>query len=177
MVALAGIDHDTLHRRLGHPSDNVLRHLRKHTEKCPIVETPKRNSICRGCAEGKMPSQSHPIDNRRASKPFELIHVDLKSFPVPSYHKYEHAILFYDDYTSYSWEICLRTKANALPSTRQRIAYVETQYDAKIIKWKSDSGGELKSLAYTNMLKDCGIEIIPSAPHIHQQNGRAERII
>ncbi|PIL22579.1 hypothetical protein GSI_15268 [Ganoderma sinense ZZ0214-1] len=27
------------------------------------------------------------------------------------------------------------------------------------------------------MLKDKGIEIIPSAPHIHQQNGRAERII
>ena len=27
------------------------------------------------------------------------------------------------------------------------------------------------------MLKDRGIEIIPSAPHIHQQNGRAEHII
>ncbi|PIL29084.1 hypothetical protein GSI_09132 [Ganoderma sinense ZZ0214-1] len=124
-----------------------------------------------------MPSQSHPIDYRRASKPFELIHVDLKSFPVPSYHKYQHEILLYDDYSSYTWSISLRTKDNALQSTRQWFSYVETQYGAKVIKWKSDSGGELKSHAFTNMLKDKGIEIIPSAPHIHQQNGRAERII
>ncbi len=124
-----------------------------------------------------MPLQSHLIDNWRASKPFELIHVDLKSFPVLSYHKYQHAILFYDDYTSYTWEICLRTKDNALQSTRQWFSYVETQYNAKVIKWKSDSGGKLKSFPFTNMLKDQGIEIIPSAPHIHQQNGRAELII
>ncbi|PIL27390.1 hypothetical protein GSI_10538 [Ganoderma sinense ZZ0214-1] len=124
-----------------------------------------------------MPSQSHPIDYRRASKPFELIHVDLKSFPVPSYHKYQHEILLYDDYSSYAWSISLRTKDNALQSTRQWFSYVETQYGAKVTKWKSDSGGELKSHAFTNMLKDKGIEIIPSAPHIHQQNGRAERII
>ena len=110
-------------------------------------------------------------------KPFELVHTDLKEFPVPSYHKHKYAILYYDDYTSHVWTIKLRTKDTALQSTRQWLTYVENQYGAKVQKWKSDAGGELKSKAFTNMLKDRGIEIITSAPNIHQQNGRAERII
>ena len=78
---------------------------------------------------------------------------------------------------SYAWNIGLRTKDAALHVTRQWLTYIENQFGAKVQKWKSDSGGELKSTAFTNMLKDRGIEIITSAPHIHQQNGRAERII
>ena len=177
VTALEAVDYDTLHRRFAHPSRDVLKHARKHTEKCPPVEFPKKDSICRGCAEGKMPSQSHPLDTRRATRPFEIIHTDLKEFPIPSYHKYKYEILYYDDYTSYAWTIGLRTKDAALHVTRQWLTYIENQFGAKVQKWKSDSGGELKSTAFTNMLKDRGIEIITSAPHIHQQNGRAERII
>ena len=64
VTAHEAVDYNTLHRRFGHPSRDVLRHARKHTEKCPHVEIPKEDSICRGCAEGKMPSQSHPLDTR-----------------------------------------------------------------------------------------------------------------
>ena len=174
ITAFEAVDYDTLHRRLGHPSRDVLRHARKHTDKCPHVEFPKEDSICRGCAEGKMPSQSYPLDLRQASKPFELVHTDLKEFPVPSYHKHKYTILYYDDYTSHVWTVKLHTKDTALQSTRQWLTYVENQYGAKVQKWKSDAGGELKSKAFTNMLKDRGIEIITSAPNIHQQNGRAE---
>ena len=121
-----------------------------------------------------MPAQTHPLDIRRASRPFELIHIDLKEFPVLSYHKKKYEILYFDDYTSHTWTIGLRTKDTALPVTQQWLTYVENQYGAKVQKWKSDSGGELKSKAFRDMLKDRGIEIITSAPHIHQQNGRAE---
>ena len=41
----------------------------------------------------------------------------------------------------------------------------------------SDAGGEYKSEAFDNMLKDKGIKILQSVPHTAQQNGRAERII
>ena len=118
-----------------------------------------------------MPSQPHALDIRRATRPFEIVHVDLKEFPVPSYHKYKYEILYYDDYTSHVWTVGLKTKDTALATTRQWLTYVENQFNAKVQKWKSDSGGELKSHSLVNMLKDCRIEIIPSAPHIHQQNG------
>ena len=100
--------------------------------------------------------------------------MDLKEFPVPSYHKYKYEILYYDDFTSYAWSIGLCTKDTALQTTRQWLTFVENQYGVKVQKWKSDSGGELKSHTFTNMLKDRGIDIIPSAPHIHQQNGCTE---
>jgi transposase InsO family protein len=54
---------------------------------------------------------------------------------------------------------------------------VETKYQTKVQKWRSDSGGEFKSKAFGLMLKERGIEVLLSVPHAHQQNGRAERII
>jgi len=124
-----------------------------------------------------MTSKSFPTSNERASEPFELIHSDLKSFPIESYHKYKYAIVFYNDYTPQAWTINLRTKDAALPATKQFIQMVEVKYQARIQKWKSDAGGEYKSKAFIEMLKDRGIEILQSVPHVHQQNGRAECII
>ena len=60
---------------------------------------------------------------------------------------------------------------------RSFIAMIETKYETKVRRWMSDAGGEYKSKAFLDMLKDKGIEILQSAPHAHQQNGRAERII
>lgn len=54
---------------------------------------------------------------------------------------------------------------------------VENKYHAKVKQWMSDGGGEYKSKAFDDMLKDKGIEILQSAPNTHQQNGRAERLI
>ena len=118
-----------------------------------------------------------PTSDKRASEPFELIHSDLKSFPIESYRKYKYSIVYYDDYTSQAWTINLRTKDAALAATKQFIAMVETQYQARIVNWKSDAGGEYTSKAFTEMLKDRGIRILQSVPHAHQQNGRAERLI
>ena len=120
---------------------------------------------------------STPLPPVRAEKPFELIHSDLKSFPIESYRKYKYAIVFYDDCSSHAWTMNLRTKDAAINATKQFIAMVENKYDVKIKKWMSDAGGEYKSNVFIKMLKDKGIEILQSIPHAHQQNGRAERII
>jgi hypothetical protein len=54
---------------------------------------------------------------------------------------------------------------------------VKTKYQTKVQKWRSDSGGEFKSKAFSLMLKERGIEVILSVSHAHQQNRRAEQII
>ncbi|KAL7284521.1 hypothetical protein ACG7TL_001812 [Trametes sanguinea] len=171
------IDYQTMHRRLGHPSKDVLRHAREHIADFPTIKFPKEEPLCRGCAEGKMPLRSFPPSTRRASRPFELIHSDLKSFPVDSYHKYKYAIMFLDDHTSYAWAVCLRSKDAALTATKHFLANVENQFKTKVQKWMSDGGGEYKSKAFDNLLKDKGIEILQSVPHQPQQNGRAERLM
>jgi len=170
------IDYQTVHRRLAHPSDEVLRRAKKHIKDFPEIQIPKEH-ICPGCAQGKMPQKSFAPSGLRASKPFELIHSDLKSFPIESYRKFKYCIVFYDDYTSHAWTMNLRTKDAALHATKQFLAMVKNQFKTQIQGWMSDAGGEYTSKAFQEMLKNEGIRILQSVPHAHQQNGRAERII
>ena len=172
------VDYDLMHRRLGHPSKDVLRHAKEHTRGFPKgIIIPTDSGICPGCAQGKMPAASHPPSSSRATKPFERIHSDLKSFPIESYHKYKYFVVFFDDYTSYAWITLLRNKASAITALKQWMALVKTKYSATIKEWMSDAGGEYKSDAFIKELKDNGITILQSAPHTPQQNGRAERFM
>lgn len=109
-IYLASVDYELLHHHMGHPSKEVLKAAQKHTKDFPDVEIPKHDLICPGCQLGKRPNQSFPHTKHRASIPFELIHLDIKSFKVGLYHKYKYAIVFYDDYTSMTWVGCLQSK-------------------------------------------------------------------
>jgi hypothetical protein len=165
-----------MHQRLSHPSDEVLQRAFRYVKDFPKVEIPKKH-ICPGCAQGKMTNESFPTSNMRASEPFKLIHLDIKMFPIESYHKYRYAIIFYDDYTSHTWTINLRTKDTALPATQHFLVMVETKYQKHVRGWMSDAGGEYTSKVFVDMMKNKGIQINQSVPHAHQQNGHAERII
>ena len=82
------VDYDLMHRRLGHPSKDVMSHARNTVKGFPdTVTIPSNAPVCPGCAQGKMPAAAHPPLVTRASRPFEHVHSDLKSFPVISYHK------------------------------------------------------------------------------------------
>ena len=98
-----------MHRQLGHPSKDILSHAKDKTMGFPKgISFPKADPICPGCAKGKMPSKSFPTSESHATKPFEKIHSNLKSFSVVSYHKHKYYISFVDDYSSYSWIVCLQ---------------------------------------------------------------------
>jgi len=170
------VDFETMHQQLAHPSKDVMRQAGKYLKDFPKIEIPMEH-ICPGCVQGKMPNKAFPPTETRAIEPFELIHSDLKLFPIDSYHKFRYAIIFYDDYTSHAWTINLKTKDAALPATKHFLAMVETQYKTIVRGWMSDAGGEFKSKAFINMLTERGIKILQSIPHVHQQNGCAERII
>ena len=95
------VDFEVLHCRLAHLSNDVLQKAGRHIKDFPCVQIPKEH-ICPGCTQGKMTNGSFPPSNIRASEPFEVIHSDLKSFPIESYRKYKYSIIFYDDYTSHA---------------------------------------------------------------------------
>ena len=166
-----------MHRCFAHPSKDVLQHTSGNTQKFPSIKFPSHDPVCPGCAEGKMTSSSFPPLQSRAKKAFGKIHMDLKSFPVQSYGGFNYLIVYFDNYTSYGWIQCLKLKSDAEASIRQFIALVKTRYNASIVKVMIDAGGEFKSKALTSFLKDLGITILTSIPHMHQQNGRAEHFI
>ena len=43
-------DYETMHRRLAHPSKDVLQKARKHLKDFPEIEFPKEEHLCPGCA-------------------------------------------------------------------------------------------------------------------------------
>jgi hypothetical protein len=171
------VNYETIHRRLGHPSKDVIQQAQKHLKDFPKIEVPKKEHLCPGCILGKMSNRSFPAAPQRASKPFKLIHSNLKSLPVESYHRFKYIIIYFDDYTSHTWTVNMRTKDAAIRATKQFFAMVEMKYGSKIKQWMSNAGGEYKSQAFDKMLKDRGIEILQSVPYAHQQNGQAEQII
>ena len=126
--AISSIPFDIAHHRFAHPSLEVLRQIPKNISSPPNFDVPKEIPLCPGCARGRMTQCSFPPTLRHTSKPFELIHSDLKSFPMISYHKYCYIIIFFDDYTSSGWLTCLSAKSAAINATYQFLAAVETQY-------------------------------------------------
>jgi hypothetical protein len=97
------VDYDLMHKHLSHPSKDVLTYAKDKTKGFPQNLTiPEKPHVCPGCTKGKMPASSHPPSETWATKPFELIHSDIKSFPIISYHKYKYFISFLDDYSSYA---------------------------------------------------------------------------
>jgi hypothetical protein len=176
LKTIHNVDYDTMHRRFAHPSDEVLKHARSHTVGFPNVVFHK-SGICAGCVLGKMANRPFSLNETRAERPFELIHSDLKSYPVKSVHGYKYIVTFFDDHSSHAWHKLIKTKDETLRATRQFIAMVKTQFNASIRQWCCDQGGEYILNAYKAMLADAGIVLIPSPPYTAQVNGRAERFM
>jgi len=97
------IDYELLHCRLGHPFKDVLRAACKHVKDFPSMTIPPVEPICPGCQLGKQSNRPFAVNESHTTKPFELVHSDLKSFETQSYHRSRYIILFYDDYTSMGW--------------------------------------------------------------------------
>jgi transposase InsO family protein len=103
--------------------------------------------------------------------------MDLKEFSVQSYSQYKFFILFFDDCTSFGWIVLLRHKSEADPAIRKFIAMFRNQFNKVIHKFMIDTGGEFKSNELRTFLKELGINVLTSVPHMHQRNGCAERFI
>ena len=165
-----------MHRRFGHSLKEVLRCARKYMQRFLDIHFPTEDCVCPGCALGKMPNRAFPENERRATKPFELVHSDLKSFLVTSYRKFKYIITFYDDFSSHAWTMALRSKAAAITAAKDFLEMVHVQHNAHIIGWMSDAGGEYKSDLFDRALLEKGIKIYQSSPQTPMQNGRAEQL-
>jgi transposase InsO family protein len=177
LSAINSIDHDIMHQRYAHPSYEVLKHARKHVGDFPDVVFHQQNHICAGCAMGKMSNLPYTPSDKRTERPFELIHSDLKSYSVASYHNFCYVMTFLDDHSGCAWITLLKEKKGAAKAARQFIEMVKTQHNAAIKRWRCDQGGEYISDVFINVLKDEGIKLLPSPPYTLQVNGRAERFM
>ena len=107
----------------------------------------------------------------QSKEPFDLIHSDLKEFPLISYRKYKYIITFLDDFSSFSWAVKLQKKSDAFDALKGVIELIQVQFHARIKTLCSDSGGGFTSNEVKHYLNQKGVLLEYSAPHTPQQNG------
>jgi hypothetical protein len=172
------VDKHIMHQRFMHPSKDVLCKARRHTVDFPNVDLQSpMPHLCDGCEHGKMTQHSFPPNDTHALRPFEVIHSDLKTYPINSIHNYKYVMTFFDDHSSHTWHTFLKTKKGAFNAAKRFIEMVKVQFKTDMEKWRCNWGGEYVLHAFKDMLKHKDIILEPSPPHMTQINGHTERFM
>ena len=119
-----------IHRRLGHPSFQIL--------KCMFPEKFKKTCVdplvCEVCEKAKHKRHSHPSTNvERRKNPFELIHCDVWGLAhLTDLHGFRWFLIFVDDFSRFTWINLLRYKSEVNLKIQQFTQMVERQFDKRI---------------------------------------------
>ncbi|KAM1470398.1 hypothetical protein ACFX11_041122 [Malus domestica] len=179
VVLRAGISKSTWiwHKRLGHLHFRGLQQLKNKemVHGLPVLE--EMDEVCEGCQFGKQHREWFPKNQAwRASKPLELVHVDLCGpMQNDSLAGNKYFMLLVDDCTRMMWVYFLKYKSDALICFRKFKSMVELQSDFKIKCLRSDRGGEFTSCEFNKLCEDAGIQRQLSMAYTPQQNGVVER--
>jgi transposase InsO family protein len=174
---------ETWHRRLGHPSYQILDNMaRKGTVKgmspAPASALPSK---CESCIFGKQTRTSVPKKRQegkghRAERRLEKVWVDLSGpSDVEARGGYRYIMNIVDDYTSNHWSIPLKLKSDALPELKAWTSLKENSTGEKLGIFITDNG-ELKSNEMDAWLATRGSDQRLTAPYTSAHNGRVERL-
>ncbi|XP_050877608.1 uncharacterized protein LOC127081390 [Lathyrus oleraceus] len=145
------------HRKSGHPNSVVLSHLFK-TGLLGIKHVCTASISCSVCKLAKSKTLPFPSGAHRASTCFEMIHSDVWGMsPAASHAHYKYFVTFIDDYSRFTWIYFLRSKSEVFSMFQKFLTYVETQFQASVKIFRSDSGGEYMSHEFQEYLQQKGI--------------------
>lgn len=133
--------------------------------------------VCPGCAFGKQHRISHPINEKVASQPLDLVHVDLCEMNIHSLGGAKYYLLFKDDYSHYKTVYFLKNKSEAVSKLDIFLKLVENQFGRKVKCLRSDWGTEICNKEAQSIIESLGILHTKSTAYTPQQNGRIEREI
>ena len=85
-------------------------------------------------------------------------------------------MMLLDDYSSFAYCFLLRSKDKTFSAVVKFFELIKNQHNTVIKKFCSDRGGEFTSKKFDELLAEKGIVRQMSTPHVHQQNGQAERL-
>ena len=161
------------HMRLGHPNDQVLKHL----STIKVISFNKLSQfLCEACQVGKTSKLPFSSSVFRSSRVLERIHCDVWGpAPVVSVQGFRFYVVFIDNYSRFCWFYPLKSKSDVFAIFKAFQLQVENQYNQKIAIFQSDGGGEFINKSLTDHFAATEIKQIVSRPHTPEQNGIAER--
>jgi histone deacetylase 1/2 len=160
------------HRKLGHPSNNVLDKVLKI---CNVKTSPSdKFKFCEACQLGKSHLLPFKSSSSHAQEVLELIHTDVWGpSPINSISGFKYYVHFIDDSSRFTWIYPLKQKSDTIHAFMQFKNMVEKQFNKRIKIIQCDGGGEFKPVQKVAL--ETGIQFRMSCPYTSQQNGRAER--
>src|SRR4030043_238255 len=166
------------HRRLRHANWRLIFKLSKQqlVRGLPNI-TYHSDSICGACQKGKIVKESFKLKNIvSTTRPLEWLHIDLFG-PVStaSINKKKYGLVIVDDYSRWIWVKLLRTKEEAYEVFRNFCTQVQSEKELKILKVRSDHGGEFENEPFEKFCEEHGFVHEFSSPRTPQQNGVVER--
>src|SRR4030066_111983 len=166
------------HRRLGHANWRLISKLSKHqlVRGLPDISY-HSDSICGACQTGKIVKESFKLKNIvSTSRPLEWLHIDLFG-PVStaSINGKKYGLVIVDDFSRWTWVKFLRTKDEACEVFSNFCKQIQSEKELKILKVRSDHGGEFENEPFENFCEEHGIIHEFSSPRTPQQNGVVER--
>lgn len=134
-------------------------------------------NVCEGCVLGKMTRSVIPKQSTSRSKRLlELVHTDIAEFPVRSKGGAKYFETFIDDFSRYVTCFALQTKSECFSKFIAFKCRSENELNTKILKIRSDGGGEYWSNEFCNFLKAEGMHHESSCSYTPHQNGVPERM-
>jgi transposase InsO family protein len=167
-------DTNLWHQCLGHPGHQKLDRV------LSIFSVPSINKschVCDACQKGCHVCLPFPNSSSKTYFPFQLVHCDLWTSPLPSFTRYKYYLVILDDFSRYLWTFPLRHKLDTFSTIQNFYSYVQTQFHIQIQSLQCDNGTEFNNNALRSFLTRHGTTYRLSCPYTSPQNGKVERSI
>ncbi|KAK4352811.1 hypothetical protein RND71_028329 [Anisodus tanguticus] len=173
-VTLAAVSSSTWHNRLGHPGVPIFNFLRGNNF---IACNGKLAQNCVSCSLGKHIRLPFKSSTSVTFAPFDIIHADLWTSPIPSSLGHKYYLVLLDDFSHYVWLYPLKFKSEVFVKFLEFRNFIQTQFGKGIKSCQCDNGREFNNSMFHRFCTNNGMIFRFSCPHTSPQNGKAERII
>ncbi|GAU35639.1 hypothetical protein TSUD_394790 [Trifolium subterraneum] len=161
------------HCRMGHPSTQFLQQLSCLIKCCSDFNKIKCCDICHKSNQCRL---SFSQSMNKAERPFDLIHCDLwGKYNTTSSNGSHYFLTLVDDHTRGTWVYLMKHKSQTTNVLVNFYKMIETQFNTKIKKIRSDNGTEFTNSKVQSFLMDKGLLHETSCVATPQQNARVER--
>ncbi|GJX52152.1 putative RNA-directed DNA polymerase [Tanacetum coccineum] len=160
------------HKRLGHPSDQVLKVLKSSLK----ITKPDHNDPCDICHFSKQTREPFPLSDHTSESLGDLIHLDLWGpYRITSREGYRYFLTIVDDFSRAVWVYLIKSKDEVFGYFVEFVNLIANQFLKRIKVIRSDNGTEFINNKMEKILKEKGIIHQTSCAYTPQQNGIAER--
>lgn len=162
------------HRRTGHFSMAGVKQLATMSSGMKLTKRAPQSHICESCVKGKQTRKPSRTLQLTTHYKLEEIHCDV-GFSEPTALGGETCYaLMTDGHTGLKWVYPTKSKGNMPKIIEDFITFVENQSSQRVLRWRSDEGGEFKNDKVKAIFEKRGIKWEPAVPYAPDQNGTSE---